>query len=228
MDIASELKYFALSQGLSAIGAAPAAAYSGAPEGHRPEEYLPGAKTVITFSYPMNRTAILNLPRTRSQYMMEFNTVNQLISQAAHKIARMLEEKGYPSLAVSPEAAIGDYPRLKADFSHKHSAVLCGLGQFGLNNLLLTPKYGPGVRLGSVITKAEITLDSPSIEGSLCDNCGKCTKACPAGALERYREDYSPSTGRPMDKEKCAHYMFVAQSGKRCGLCIKACLERFA
>ncbi|MTI84866.1 MAG: epoxyqueuosine reductase [Firmicutes bacterium] len=227
MDIASELKYFALSQGLVAIGSAPVAAYSGAPQGHRPEEFLPDAKTVITFTYRMNQAAIMNLPQTRGQYMMEFNTVNQLLSQAGHKMTRLLEEKGYPSLAISPEAAIGDYPRLKADFSHKHSAVLCGLGQFGLNNLLLTPKYGPGVRLGSVFTTAEITLDTSPIDGNLCDNCGKCVDICPAGALNNYQESYSIQTGRPIDKEKCSHYKFAVHNGNRCGMCIKACLERF-
>jgi len=228
LDIASELKYFALSQGLVAIGSAPVAAYSGAPQGHRPEEFLPDAKTVITFTYRMNQAAIMKLPQTRGQYMMEFNTVNQLLSQAGHKITRLLEEKGYPSLAISPEAAIGDYPRLKADFSHKHSAVLCGLGQFGLNNLLLTPKYGPGVRLGSIITTAEITLDNPPLGDNLCDNCGQCVRNCPAGALGSYQEDYSADTGRTMDKQKCAHYMFTVHNGNRCGMCIKACLERFS
>ncbi len=225
LDIASELKYFALSQGLSAIGSAPVSAYSGAPREHRPEEILPQAKTVITFTYRMNNAAILNLPGTRNHYTTEFHTVNQLISQAGHKIARLLEEKGYPSIAISPEGAIGDLARLKADFSHKHSAVLCGLGQFGLNNLLLTPKHGPGVRLGSVITAAEITLDNPPLEENLCDSCGECVAACPTGALQRYQEDFSPDTGRPVDKQACAHYMFTVHGGNRCGMCIKACLE---
>lgn len=222
MDINSELSYLAMSLGLHSVGSAPASAYGGAPEGHRPQDILPGAKSVITFSYRLNNTALDHLPATRNQYMLEFSVVNQILAQSAHKIARMLEDRGFASIGLGPEADIGDYSRLRGDFSHKHSAVICGLGSFGINNLLLANKTGARVRLASVITCADLKYsDSPASDN--CTACGECVTRCPAGALDGWEGNYSPRTGWVISKEKCAHFMFVTGSGKRCGLCMASC-----
>jgi epoxyqueuosine reductase QueG len=222
VDINSELSYLAMSLGLHSLGCAPAPAYGGAPEGHRPQDILPGAKTVITFSYRLNAGAIDHLPRTRNQYMLEFTAANQALVQSAHKIARLLEDRGHTSTGIGPEADIGDYGRLKGDFSHKHSAVICGLGIFGINNLLLAPKYGPRVRLASVITKAELKYNSP-LQDDGCAGCLECVSRCPSGALSRWEGNYSPASGWVIDKERCAHYIFAQNGGKRCGICVAAC-----
>lgn len=210
--------------GLVSIGTAPISKYSGFPSGHHPCDYLPETITVITFAYPLNTTSILNLPKTRNQYTEEYDTVNQLLFQAAHQIARLLEKKGFSSLPIKPTAGVGDLTRLKSDFSHKHSAVQCGLGQFGLNNLLITPEHGPAVRLSSVLTTADISMDN-SIGSNLCDSCERCLKVCPSGALNLYKDKFTPQTGRPMDKEKCSYYMQETLGGQSCGMCLKVCLR---
>lgn len=222
MDINSELSYFSMSLGLHSFGCAPVQGYSGAPQGHRPQDILPEAKSVVTFAYRLNNGALDHLPATRNQYMLEFTVVNQLLAQAAHKIARLLESKGFVSIGLGPEADIGDYSRLKGDFSHKHSAVICGLGSFGINNLLLVKKAGARIRLASVITSAELKYSDTGRHEN-CTTCQECVSRCPVGALDRWEENYSPQTGWIIDKEKCAHYMFVTGAGKRCGLCMAAC-----
>ncbi|MFZ5641961.1 MAG: 4Fe-4S dicluster domain-containing protein [Bacillota bacterium] len=222
MDLNSELSYLAMSLGIHSYGCAPASAYTKAPEGHGPDKILPGAKSVITFAYRLNYGALDNLPQTRNQYMLEFAAANTILAQSAHKIARLLEDRGHISIGIGPEADIGDYARLMGDFSHKHSAVLCGLGTFGINNLLIVKKHGPRVRLASVITAAELKYNVP-IEENNCIECGECVSACPSGALSRWEKNYSRHTGWVIDKEKCAHYMFVYNNGKRCGMCVSAC-----
>lgn len=71
-------------------------------------------------------------------------------------------------------------------FSHRHAAVLAGLGRFGLSNLVLTPDYGPRMRFISVVTTAEIEPD-PLIEKEIClypkTGCRECIDKCPFGAL---------------------------------------------
>jgi len=222
MDLNSELGYLAMSLGLHSLGCAPAKDYAGAPEGRRPQDILPGARSVVTFSYRLNNAALDHLPASRNQYMLEFNVVNQILAQASHKIARLLESKGHPSMGLNPEADIGDYSRLKGDFSHKHSAVLCGLGGFGANNLFLANGAGPRVRLASVLTAAELKY-SQSEPVNHCSQCGECISRCPAGALKGGQDNFSPRTGWVIDKEKCAHYLFVVNAGKRCGLCVSSC-----
>ena len=54
-----------------------------------------------------------------------------------------------------------------AFFSHRHAAFLAGLGNFGVNNMLLTPEYGPRVRFGSVFTSAELAARSAPERGAL-------------------------------------------------------------
>lgn len=225
VDINSELKYLAMSLGLYKFGCAPVSAYSKAPVGHRPGDILPGAKSVVTFTYRLNNGAVENLPGTRNQYMLEFTAVNQILTQAAHKMARFFEDRGYMSLGIGPEADIGDYARLKGDFSHKHSAVICGLGAFGINNILLTEKAGPRVRLSSVITTASLNYNDAVTESN-CIACGECVSSCPSGALNGWEGNYSPKTGWVIDKERCAHYMFVTNAGKRCGMCVAVCPVR--
>ncbi|MFZ5651895.1 MAG: 4Fe-4S dicluster domain-containing protein [Bacillota bacterium] len=222
MDINTELNYMAMSLGLYKFGCAPVPAYESAPPGHRPGDILPEARSVITFAYRLNNGALENLPGTRNQYMLEFNAVNQILLQAAYKITRLLEDRGFLSIGLGPEADIGDYPRLKADFSHKHSAVICGIGNFGINNLLLAGKAGPRVRLASVLTTAELKYSNTPSENN-CISCGQCVENCPSGALDRWEGNYSPQTGWVIGKERCAHFMFVTNAGKRCGMCIAAC-----
>lgn len=221
-NLTEEVKKLALELGAAAVGAAPADRYMQAPPGHRPTDFLPGARSVITFSYSLNRGPLNNLPAARNQYMVEFEAANQILLQMAHKIARFLEANGYESLAFGPEASIGDYARLKGDFSHKHSAVLCGLGSFGINNLLVTPQHRSRVRLASVATLAALEYDRPGI-ASACEGCLQCVQDCPSGALDGWQGNYSPQTGWTINKEKCAHYMFVTSQGRRCGICVRAC-----
>jgi epoxyqueuosine reductase QueG len=104
-------------------------------------------------------------------------------------------------------------------FSHRHAAYLAGLGNFGINNVLLTPKYGPRVRFATVFTAAVIPSDL-MIEKSLCTKCMRCVQVCPVKALD--------GRGYPeglMDKKACAtrsealHKRYISP----CGLCIKVC-----
>ncbi|HBX23229.1 MAG TPA: epoxyqueuosine reductase [Desulfotomaculum sp.] len=218
----AKLKNLARELGADKVGTAPSERYNQAPPGHRPGEILPGAKSVITFTYRLNDGPLNNLPGSRNQYIMEFDAVNQILLGMSHQLARSLEKDGYESMGIGPEASIGDYARLKGDFSHKHSAVLCGLGTFGVNNLLVTPKHRSRVRLASVITTAPLVYDE-LLPVSACDQCQQCVHQCPSGALDQWEEHYSHRTGWTINKEKCAHYIFVTNAGKRCGICVKAC-----
>jgi len=64
-------------------------------------------------------------------------------------------------------------------FSHRHAATRAGLGEFGYNNLVLTPQFGPRNRFNSIITDAELSPDA-LIDKPIClrDECRLCMKAC--------------------------------------------------
>lgn len=65
----------------------------------------------------------------------------------------------------------------------KHVAHSIGLGSYGWNGILCTKKFGSYIALRDIITDAELEPDSFKQPVMPCENCGKCIKACPTGAL---------------------------------------------
>mgnify|MGYP002860631133 FL=1 len=70
----------------------------------------------------------------------------------------------------------------EAAFSHVIAGLYAGLGTIGMNHTLLTPEYGPRVRLVSVITDAELPADKMQKQ-ELCIHCRACARRCPMQAF---------------------------------------------
>ena len=78
----------------------------------------------------------------------------------------------------------------------KDSGHLAGLGVIGKNNLLITPEFGPRVRLRGIFMEAELEPTGP-IDFDPCNDCPMpCHKACPRDAFR------TGSFGRPYCKEE--------------------------
>lgn len=229
MGLTEDLRRYAESLRLDFIGFCPVDVLDGAPEDKKPTVYLKEAASAISLGYRLNFASIQNLPRSRSAYMLEHDYANRHLDGASHLIARFLEQRGFRAVGFDSGAGFyheaGKTPqRFAGDISHKHVAVACGLGKFGLNNLVVSPAWGPRIRLATVITDAEFEYDHPLRENPcLTDECGECVKACPVHALDGWRGRYDPETGWVIDKRRCYDYIFNTLKGQRCGLCIKAC-----
>ena len=66
---------------------------------------------------------------------------------------------------------------------YKDAGVLAGLGTIGKNNLLVTPEYGPRIRVLALLLDAELKPTGPVIYDP-CDGCDEpCRKACPTNAF---------------------------------------------
>ncbi len=199
------------------------------PEDRKPTVYLEDAIGIISIGYELNHAPIQNLPQSRSAYMLEHDYANRHLDQASHKIARFLEKRGFNAIGFDAGAGFygkaGKAPgRIAGDISHKHAAVAAGLGKFGVNNLVLSPKWGPRIRLTTIITSAQLEYSRiPQENPCLTHECEECVKICPVHALDGWKGKYDPEKGWGMDKEKCYRYIFTTLKGQRCGLCIKAC-----
>ncbi len=154
------------------------------PPDFRPRNIYPEARSVVVIGLPVDLPVLETTPSIF--YHELYNTVNRLLDESAYRIAVMLNGMGHPSI-FTPRDGYGMLDVLKdrplAFFSHRHAAYLAGLGTFGVNNMLLTPRYGPRVRFTSILTTAPLPPD-PIMEEELCIRCMRCARSCPAQALE--------------------------------------------
>jgi epoxyqueuosine reductase len=72
----------------------------------------------------------------------------------------------------------------KGGIFNKDAGVLAGFGCIGKNNLLVTPEYGPRVRVSSLLFDEELTSTGPVIYDP-CDGCdAPCRQVCPRNAFD--------------------------------------------
>lgn len=190
------------------------------PEAFYPRSIWPETASVIVIGLPIHLPALETTPSI--WYREAYRTVNSLLDQHTYRLAEFLNGQGYPSVSV-PRDGYGHVSVLEenpcAFFSHRHAAFLAGLGNFGVNNMLLTAQYGPRVRFGSVFTTASLPSD-PLMTAPLCTRCMNCVHQCPVHALNE--ADYPEGL---TDTAKCARYSkHLAQHYRGpCGVCIKVC-----
>lgn len=169
------------------------------------EDILPGAKTVVVFASALLQGA-LDCPRGTKGAIKDTQIAYDRNQEAGAAVGRFLESKGFPSYMVPSSLPVDVYKHLgttyyAAEFSHRQAAIACGLGVKGMNNLLVTPEFGPRVRLGSMLTTAEIECSPRKLPENLCTKCGKCVDICPVKALDPNRELY-------LEQPKCKnHYI---------------------
>lgn len=169
---------------------------------------------------------------------------NQVNLRSAHEALNMeiqilsiyagafLENEGYKSLVMPTTYGTTfswqmnvdkDYPRnVKGigQFSHRHAAVAAGLGSFGLNNLLLTPNWGPRNRFTTIITRAPLIADElTNISSCLGEKCSKCVDSCCAKAFGDVFEFEAAGV-----KQKMAKFDHFKCEGAY-GLCKRACIS---
>jgi epoxyqueuosine reductase len=198
-NLTKKLKKKSVDLGASLVGIADASLYDEAPENHRPNDILKDATCVISIGIAMPKAVLQqSLP---TLYTRSIITVGEFINQIALQLGIWLENEGFDAIPITSrgplymEALSG---KILGDLSHKHTAVLAGLGEMGINTLLLNPKYGTRLMLGSVVTNAPAIPDAP-FQGSVClgSKCLKCVTSCPIKAI-------SPSG--VVDKARCARY----------------------
>jgi len=111
-------------------------------------------------------------------------------------------------------------------------AIDAGLGEFSRMGMLVTPEYGPRVRLCKVITDLPLAPDKPISFGvrEFCKVCKKCATACPSGAItdademtwEGPSQSNNPGVKKwYVDVDKCLQ--FWGDNGSDCTNCIASC-----
>ncbi|MCP4707267.1 MAG: epoxyqueuosine reductase, partial [Planctomycetes bacterium] len=144
-----------------------------------------------------------------------------------NETAGIIEQHGHKAIAFEPTIDVLDRTTLRANFSHKTAATRAGLGWIGKSALLITKKYGAAVRLGTVLTDAELETGEP-IDQSQCGECRGCQEHCPAGAILGKNWEAGMAREAFYDAFTCCEK--AVQLCKRqnleatiCGICINVC-----
>lgn len=167
----------------------------------------------IVLTMEMDKAAIDTSPGEAS-YVEVHKTYHHL-GRVANGLAQWLRARGYAAHAGHPLMGLALYPPL---------AQQAGLGWCGMHGLLITPRFGPRVRLAAVFTSIENLPPPPEnphawIE-DYCRLCRRCARECPPRAV--LDEPLLGANGLVtcIDVERCFPY-FVEQYG--CSICIRVC-----
>jgi epoxyqueuosine reductase QueG len=170
------------------IGFAPVDRFEGVPEHHHPANTCYDAKTVIVFAIAVPRGMLLSPDYNLYALHRTYHSVYALLDEIGLALSNFIESQNGHLAVPIPSFAPLVYHRREpwGIISLKHAAVRAGLGAFGRNGLVHNPQYGTLLRLGAIVTNAEMEGD-PLVEKDPCPpGCQLCIKACPAKAIDEY------------------------------------------
>lgn len=155
-----------------------------------PKEWLPQAKTVISYFLPFTEAVKKGNSRDMlwpSDEWLHGRIEGQVfINKLCVHLKSELMDAGYNSLvpALDERFWCNIETSFTSNWSERHVAFICGLGTFGLSKGLITQK-GMAGRIGSLITELYLTPDGREYEDlhEYCSMCGKCVKNCPVRAI---------------------------------------------
>lgn len=196
-------------------------------QGKNPKEIMDDLRSVIILGVSVPKGTFSTLPKGRAEYTNTLMAGTATLRVIAFRLAKVIEKSGYlATIAPSEGSEFGywyaDRSVYMADFSFKYAAYYAGIGNFGMNHLLLTKEYGPKVRMTAILTDAPLEPDRNEdlpFVNEACKDCMKCIEICPAKAI---------LADGTIHRDRCAEYMFNVLGGLRCGMCIKVCpLDKF-
>ena len=126
-----------------------------------------------------------------------------------------------------PPVAQENETELRALFSFKTAAARAGIGWFGKNDVIITEKYGPRVRLSAILIDAPFEYGIPVTKGRCPEECTRCIDICPCKALKGRQWEEGMDRSEIIDYQKCNRMRsaFIPKLGRKnaCGLCLAAC-----
>lgn len=192
------------------------------PEETETQRVIPNSyKWVIVWTLQMSNETLKRAPTPLGAQTTALTYAQNTLVQ--NQLQDFLRGIGYQGLGEASTNALGISPAF---------GVMAGLGEMSRLNRLVTPEFGPMVRVFKMVTNLPVATDKPINAGIMefCAHCKKCAEACPSGALSF---DDGPSweikgawnnPGHKAyfeDSTKCMTYW--REAGTNCGICFAVC-----
>ena len=193
---AQAVKEAAFKAGAGDIGIAPIVRFRNAPRQMHPLNIFPECKSVITIVQPIPRGSYRGITEGThwpNYTFYSYNRLNTLFRPAVtYETSCFIEDHGFEAVPVYPglPEISGMRPPVRpgrpspdVNLNVRIAAVACGMGEMGWSKVFIHPRFGPRVRLGTILTDAELEPDPLVEPGTLCNRCMRCVRDCPGGAI---------------------------------------------
>jgi len=179
----------------------------------------------ICFAIRYDDAVVNQLPNDEPWLQM----ASSLTDRAKHiyqVMEELLQSWGYHLKQIDSGIRQEDFPDPGEELPQKTLATLSGLGWIGRSTLLVSPRFGPRIRLGMRLTDMPLETDNPIVQ-SQCGDCRICVDACPANAIKGNSWSQETPRSELLDLSLCYNYLWKDRAviGRRqtCGICLKVC-----
>ena len=186
--------------------------------------FSPQYRSAIVFAVPYGKQ-LTPESYTEPDFEEGIQSARARLETIVPRLGALLEACGATHYA--PPVAQENETELRAPFSFKYAATRAGIGWYGKQDVIITERSGPRVRLSAVLTDAPLEYGRPIDESRCPDDCRKCVDICPCKAVKGVRWDSTRCRADLIDYHRCNRMRsaFIPRLGRKsaCGLCLAAC-----
>ncbi len=144
---------------------------------------MPGTRTLISLLYRLNREEMRTAAHSITN--LEFRHAWDSANRTGRRIVSSLHDAGVRSLLVPAgfPMEVERWPDKMWLTTDKVIAEQAGLGRMGWNRLVLHPRFGSTVVLGTVLVDRGLTAYNKPLDFNPCIECKLCVSTCPVGAI---------------------------------------------
>jgi len=168
------------------------------------------------------------------EYYTHYKKANKDLAMLTKQISEDLNENEIETQNIDPTVSTSEldtvyFKTLRTDLSHKMVATRAGLGWIGKTDLFISKKFGPRLRLVSILLKTPVKSKSKPFDISHCGNCNICVEICPAKAANGKLWDITVEREEFFDPWKCRNQCAefgrtkLGMDARICGICVAAC-----
>ena len=247
--IADRIRKIAEDENVPVFGIGPASAMADEKPGHRPEDLLPGTKSLICFGIPIPE-GVYQMPTYGLETVWRSqNILYRRLDALSMRFATLLEENGEKAVPIYGCMPLGMNQKgiIVGYLNQLRMGEVTGIGAVGKNGLLINSRFGSRLMLGGVLTTAILSeMRYPETDEPGCPpDCRICEEACPVEAIMPDKQQvkimrclsYTARTPamsrikflylRAIDPQRAARYMSLTSFDEHtfhiCSKCVAMC-----
>ena len=146
---------------------------------------FPDTRSLMSIVCRLNPENVRSVSRSSSD--LDFKEAINEVDLVLRKVMWALREQGVRSMAPSAgfPMDLDFWPGKMWPVSHKPVAEEAGTGIMGNHRLVIHPRFGPFLALGTLLIDRPVTAYDKPLDYNPCIKCGLCSAVCPVGAVSK-------------------------------------------